>query len=86
MHNNISYNKMKTRSQTKKEAFSVIKYNVDIDFDEASNAWRANKKQLPNCCYQYICGYVIFEGKKCNRKPSKDSEKCAIHNKKQYVT
>ena len=42
---------MKTRSQTKKENEPTIyvgKYSVEIDFDGASEAWRANKKELPN--------------------------------------
>jgi hypothetical protein len=31
-----------------------IKYEVNIDFDEASAAWKANKKSLGNGCYKYI--------------------------------
>ena len=34
---------MNTRSQTNQE-----RYSVDIDFDEAREAWRENKKSLPN--------------------------------------
>ena len=73
---------MKTRSQTNKEKESVGKYTVEIDFDGAREAWRANKKELPNCCYQYICGQVSITGKKCNRKPCKDNERCVLHMKK----
>ena len=29
-------------------------YTVDIDFDEASNAWRANKRSTGNGCFKYI--------------------------------
>ena len=71
---------MKTRSQTKQEL--IPRYTVDIDFDGASQAWRANKKLLPNCCYQYICGQVSISGKKCCRKPVGNTERCAIHKKK----
>jgi len=71
---------MKTRSQTKQER--VPRYTVEIDFDGASEAWRANKKLLPNCCYQYICGQISISGKKCCRKPVGDTERCAMHNKK----
>ena len=70
---------MKTRSQTKKE---LSQYAVEIDFDGASQAWRANKKLLPNCCYQYVCGVVSISGNKCCRKPVGDTERCAIHKKK----
>jgi hypothetical protein len=28
----------------------------NIDFDEASREWQANKKKLANGCYAYICG------------------------------
>lgn len=40
---------MKTRSQTKPielTAPNFVKYEVDIDFDGASEAWKANKKVL----------------------------------------
>ena len=70
---------MKTRSQTKQE---LSQYTIEIDFDGASQAWRANKKLLPNCCYQYVCGVVSISGKKCCRKPIGDTERCAIHKKK----
>jgi hypothetical protein len=83
---------MKTRSQTKKEneqisyiakeqTIYVPKYTVDIDFDGAREAWRANKKELPNCCYEYICGYITMSGKKCCRKPTKENIRCVIHKK-----
>lgn len=29
-------------------------YAVDIEFDEASRAWRANKKTIGNCEFKYI--------------------------------
>ena len=72
---------MKTRSQTKREKETAPRYTVEIDFDGASQAWRANKKQLPNCCYQYICGQVTISGTKCCRKPVGNTERCAIHKK-----
>lgn len=76
---------MKTRSQTRKENEQptyVGKYSVEIDFDGASEAWRANKKELPNGCYSYICGKMTMNGKKCCRKPLKDCDQCSIHKKK----
>jgi hypothetical protein len=75
---------MKTRSQTRREQqiiseYSQPKYSVEIDFDGASATWRANKKELPNGCYQYICGELTKTGKKCCRKPMKECSKCVIH-------
>ena len=40
---------MLTRSQTKK-----VQFAVNIDFDEASRAWRENKKVLKNGCFTYV--------------------------------
>jgi hypothetical protein len=45
---------MQTRSQTKHEN-TIPKYEVNIDFDEASSAWKANKKSIGNGQYKYIC-------------------------------
>jgi hypothetical protein len=70
--------KMQTRSQHEQ----IPLYSVDIDFDGASEAWRANKKLLPNCCYQYICGQMTISGNKCCRKPYRDNERCSLHYKK----
>ena len=43
---------MNTRSQTTYEKKPL--YEVNIDFDEASEAWRANKKYIGNGTYKYI--------------------------------
>jgi hypothetical protein len=43
---------MNTRSQTTYEKKTL--YEVNIDFDEASEAWRANKKYIGNGSYKYI--------------------------------
>ena len=43
---------MNTRSQTTYEKKAL--YEVNIDFDEASEAWRANKKYIGNGTYKYI--------------------------------
>ena len=44
--------RMDTRSQTTYEKNAL--YEVNIDFDEASEAWRANKKYIGNGTYKYI--------------------------------
>jgi hypothetical protein len=40
---------------------------VVIDFDEASAAWRANKKPTSNGCYKYICVGKTKAGNSCKR-------------------
>jgi len=75
---------MQTRSQTRMNNNIIIDNNIfkEIDFDEASREWRANKKQLPNGCYRYICGKMSITGNKCLRKPFLNNETCAMHTKK----
>jgi hypothetical protein len=70
---------MKTRSQTKSVRFHELP--VDIDFDDASNAWLANKKKLNNGCYQYVCGMPTTNGEFCKRKQHKNSIHCYLHKK-----
>lgn len=42
-------------------------YDVDIDFDEASQEWRRNKKCLSNGTFSYVCGMITKNGKPCQR-------------------
>jgi len=56
-------------------------YDVNIDFDEASAAWRANKKSSGNGCYKYICCQKTITGKHCNRKCLANIDYCKLHNK-----
>lgn len=44
---------MQTRSQTKQPIFAV-----DIDFDESSRAWRANKRHLGDGHFEYTDTYI----------------------------
>lgn len=41
---------MQTRSQTNK---TRVEFSMDIDFDQASRAWLANKRRLGNGTYEY---------------------------------
>ena len=34
---------------------NMVTYEVNIDFDEASNFWKQNKKSIGNGQYKYIC-------------------------------
>ena len=42
-------------------------YEVNIDFDEASREWNANKKKSVNGYMIYCCGYIKKNGKPCKR-------------------
>ena len=71
---------MNTRSQTRYNNNPL--YEVDIDFDEASAAWRANKKLVANGTFKYICCGITKTGNKCNRQPLLNSEYCKTHTNK----
>jgi hypothetical protein len=80
---------MQTRSQTRK-CLPEIVANVtisgtmdyiplEIDFDEASRLWNANKKKISNGCYQYVCGIPLENETFCKRKICKTGQYCSIH-------
>jgi hypothetical protein len=53
---------------------------VNIDFDEASAAWRANKKSTGNGCYKYICEHKNKKNIKCGNNPVLGVNFCSRHN------
>ena len=74
---------MQTRSQTAYNLSS--KYEVNIDFDDASVSWKANKKSIGNGVYKYICMHKTNTNKnlkQCNRKPLPGSNFCKTHHAK----
>ena len=71
---------MQTRSHTNYEKGSI--YNVDIDFDEASEAWKLNKKHIGNGMYKYICNCLTKKGNKCGRECLQGHEYCRWHKNK----
>jgi hypothetical protein len=76
---------MQTRSQTKlsenKSSFMDHCLEVNIDFDEASNAWKQNKKYMGNGTYKYICPNLKKDGSKCGKSCYKNSDLCWHHSK-----
>ncbi len=53
---------------------------VNIDFDDAINAWRSNKKSLGNGHYKYICQVItISKNKICENSCYKGTNTCWIH-------
>lgn len=72
---------MNTRSKTALNNIDDI-YEVNIDFDESSRLWQANKKSIGNGSYKYMCCCITKTGNKCNRASIVNSEYCKIHTKK----
>ena len=83
---------MKTRSKTnstnilipkfleeEKKSEEPILYDIIIDFDEASNAWLANKVRQPNATYKYRCLGKTKTNKHCNKIPLKYTNYCSCH-------
>lgn len=74
---------MQTRSQTRnQESTNSALFQVDIDFDVASEAWKANKKSTGNGCYKYVCQKITKSGACCKRESLANSEFCKMHNAK----
>ena len=58
-------------------------FEVNIDFDGASEAWKENKKSSGNGCYKYRCiAFVAKTGIKCDKFSKSGCDYCAMHNKK----
>jgi hypothetical protein len=80
---------MQTRSKTRQllqqqevnQCLSTPPFDVFIDFDEASKAWRANKKPIKNGCYKYICSKETKSGNTCKREAITGCDFCKIHRK-----
>lgn len=65
--------------ETKREMENITLYIVDIDFDEASIMWKANKKRIGNGSYKYICSQITKSGNKCKRESLQGCHYCRIH-------
>ena len=76
---------MNTRSKSKNNLINnnnnTILYEVNINFDEAIESWRGNKKHLGNGMYKYICCGIIKTGNKCNRQSLPNYDYCKTHIK-----
>jgi len=73
---------MQTRSQTK-QLVLLDKgiYDVIIDFDGASEAWKSNKKSIGNGSYKYVCQKKGIKGNTCNLKCLHGEDYCKRHSK-----
>jgi hypothetical protein len=70
---------MKTRSQTNYENSAL--YEVNIDFDEASEAWRANKRSIGTGHYRYLCSKKNKNNNCCLIKCLPGENYCKTHLK-----
>ena len=65
----------------KNKQSKVHNFIETYSFDDASDAWNANKKKIGQGCYKYICGYIKHNGNKCNKVRYKDYTYCNFHYK-----
>ena len=68
---------MNTRSKTNQ--LRKPEYTVEINFDEASVAWRANKKPVKNGCFKYLCCQKTLSGNQCKRESQINGNYCKQH-------
>ena len=73
---------VQTRSQLKQEKQEKeTLYEVDIDFDEASYAWKANKISIGNGSYRYMCANISKNNNVCLKKCLQGEIYCKTHYK-----
>jgi hypothetical protein len=53
--------------------------NVEIDFDQASRAWKLNKKSIGNGCYKYVCVKIKNTGSQCKNESLNNCNYCRFH-------
>jgi hypothetical protein len=56
-------------------------YEVNIDFDDASNHWRENKKSIGNGCFVYRCARLGIHNNRCILRCLPGEDYCATHLK-----
>ena len=64
---------------SKVEGLAQPLLKVEVDFDESSKAWKANKKSTGNGCYKYICVKITKTGKQCKNDSLRGCEYCRFH-------
>ena len=57
----------------------AVKFEVNIDFDGASEAWKANKISIGNGSYKYVCQKINKNNNNCKRKCLLGENYCKIH-------
>ena len=70
---------MQTRSLTNYENNAI--YEVNIDFDAASEAWKENKRSIGNGSYRYVCAKRGINNNMCISKCLDGEIYCRTHLK-----
>jgi len=72
---------MQTRSQTNtiNALNSSALYSVEIDFNEASKAWKQNKVSIGNGSYKYLCQKRSIKNNVCLKKRLPGEDYCRLH-------
>jgi hypothetical protein len=70
---------MQTRSLTKYENVTI--YEVNIDFDSASEIWKSNKISIGNGSYKYVCAKKGINNNMCIAKCLHGEIYCRTHLK-----
>jgi hypothetical protein len=66
-------------STSRPVSLSYPSYNVNIDFDDASTAWKMNKKYIGNGCYKYVCVKIKKNGQSCKNERLHNCNYCRFH-------
>ena len=78
--NNLSYNSDVNFDAVIERLFeNKSLYKVDIDFDDASKAWRKNKVSIGNGNFKYLCIKRGKNNNKCIKKCLPGEEYCCTH-------
>ena len=64
----------KQEQQLKRQPFEPI------DFDEASDCWRANKMSIGNGMFKYVCPFMKIDNTRCGRNVKKGCTSCRYHH------
>jgi len=73
--NNISQMKLANESK------NIALYNIEINFDESSIAWRSNKKLVGSGQFKYKCLQKTQTGNDCKREALSGLNTCKCHSK-----
>lgn len=73
--------KINQETKIKKPTCEENPYEFVFDFDEASEAWKANKISIGNGSYRYMCANKSEKNRKCLKKCLHGEIYCKTHYK-----
>ena len=77
-YNEVACNEVPCNEVVCNEVLEKPVFEVNIDFDEASKIWKANKKPIGGGQYMYVCTKGKLNGI-CGKKCYKTTEFCWSH-------